>query len=62
MADYNVLLEQLSKREVQSITIKKDEFLQFREHLLKHEHYKYFRGEAKQGGDVVYTYLENPRV
>lgn len=62
MTDYNALLNKLCNREMQFIVIKKGEFLQFREHLLKHEHYKNFRGEAKQGGDVVYSYIENPRV
>ncbi|MGN7477146.1 hypothetical protein ACTHOQ_04760 [Solibacillus silvestris] len=61
MADYKAVLDQLRNGEIQSALIKKDEFLQFREHLIKDEQFKNFRGEAKQGGDVVYTFLENPR-
>ncbi|AWE06499.1 hypothetical protein DCE79_03475 [Lysinibacillus sp. 2017] len=61
MADYKALLDQLRNKEIESIFIKKEEFLQFREHLLKDEQFKNFRGEAKQGGDVVYTFLDVPR-
>lgn len=46
---------------IQSALVKKDEFLQFREHLIKDEQFKNFRGEAKQGGDVIYTFSENSR-
>lgn len=61
MADYKDMLDQLRNGEVKSIFIKKDEFLQFREQLVKDEQFKHFRGEAKQGGDVVFTYLPIPR-
>ena len=61
MNDYKTILDQLRTGEVQSVLIKKDEFLQFREHLMKDEQFKHFRGEAKQGGDVVFTFLEEPR-
>lgn len=61
MADYKEMLDQLRKGEVKSITIKKDEFLQFRELLVKDTQFKHFRGDAKQGGDVVFTFLEVPR-
>ena len=61
MEDYKKLLDQLRNKEVASILIKKDEFLQFREQLVKDEQFKHFRGEAKQGGDVVFTFLDVPR-
>ena len=61
MADYKEMLDQLRNGEVQSITIKKDEFLQFREQLVKDPQFKHFRGDAKQGGDVVFTFLQTPR-
>lgn len=61
MADYQKILDQLRNSETQSVLIKKDEFLQFREYLIKDEHFKNFRGEAKQGGDIVYTFSENSR-
>ena len=61
MEDYKKLLDQLRNKEVSSILIKKDEFLQFREQLVKDEQFKHFRGEAKQGGDVIFTFLDEPR-
>ena len=61
MTDYKNILDQLRNGELQSVSIKKEEFLQFREHLIKDEQFKNFRGEAKQGGDVVYTFSENSR-
>ena len=61
MSDYQALIDQLRNGEVQSILIKKEEFLQFREQLIKDAQFKHFRGEAKQGGDVVFTFLQQPR-
>ena len=61
MDDYKKLLDQLRNKEVSSILIKKDEFLQFREQLVKDKQFKHFRGEAKQGGDVIFTFLDVPR-
>ncbi|GKU82304.1 hypothetical protein [Niallia sp. NCCP-28] len=57
---YN-LLEQLKNGEVEKITIKKEEFLQFRKYLVERNDFKYFRGIALRGGDVAYTYLSTPR-
>ncbi|MCH7320753.1 MULTISPECIES: hypothetical protein [Solibacillus] len=61
MADYKDMLDQLRNGEVKSVVIKKEEFLQFREQIVKDEQFKHFRGEAKQGGDVVFTYSQIPR-
>lgn len=61
MTDYKEMLNQLRNGEVTSISIKKDEFLQFRELLIKDVDFKNFRGDAKQGGDVVFTFLQTPR-
>lgn len=61
MNNYTQLLDQLRNKEVESITISKAEFLQFREQLVKDPQFKHFRGEAKQGGDVVFTFLDVPR-
>jgi len=61
MTGYQEMLDQLRSGEVTSILIKKDEFLQFRELLLKDPEFKQFRGDAKQGGDVVFTFLQTPR-
>ena len=61
MTDYQAILNQLRNGEVKSVLITKSEFLQFREHLVNDPQFKNFRGIAKQGGDIVYTFLENPR-
>lgn len=61
MEKYIKIIEQLKNKELESIEIPKEEFLQFREILVKDQHFKHFRGEGKQGGNVVFTYLETPR-
>lgn len=61
MEQYKKMLDQLRNKEVASFEITKEEYLQFREILVKDEQFKHFRGEAKQGGNIVYTYLDVPR-
>ena len=61
MNEYEKILQQLKEGEISSYKIKKEEFLNFREVLVKHEKFKHFRGEAQQGGDIIYTYLANQR-
>ena len=61
MDNYQQLIEQLKKGEVESIKIPKEEFLQFRTLLVCDEMFKHFRGEAQQGGDVIFTFLKEPR-
>ena len=61
MEKYKLMLNQLRNGEVKSIEISKDEYLQFREVLVKDTQFKHFRGEAKQGGNIVFTFLDKPR-
>ncbi len=61
MEKYKNMIEQLKNGEIESIEVTKDEFLQFRAILVKHELFKHFRGEGKQGGNIVYTFMESPR-
>lgn len=61
MDEYKKMLDQLRNKEVTSIEITKGEYLQFRDILVKDEQFKHFRGEAKQGGNIVFTYLDVPR-
>ncbi len=61
MEKYKIMLNQLSNGEVSSIEINKEEYLHFREILVKDTQFKHFRGEAKQGGNIVFTFLEVPR-
>lgn len=61
MANYKQQLAQLANGEVASLTITKQEFLAFREVLIKHPQFKNFRGEAFQGATIVYTFLAEAR-
>lgn len=55
------MINSLRNREIQYIEIKKEEFLPFRELLIKQHDFKHFRGVAQQGGNIVFTYLDVPR-
>lgn len=59
--NFENLIEQLRNGQVESITITKEQFEQFRQIIINLPDFKHFRGEAKQGGNVVFTYLEQPR-
>ena len=61
MNEYEKILMKLKEGELSSYVVKKDEFLKFREVLVKNENFKHFRGEAQQGGDIIYTYLAEQR-
>ncbi|GLC87670.1 hypothetical protein [Lysinibacillus piscis] len=61
MEKYEEMLLQLEKGELQQIEITKEQFYEFREILVKHPLFKHFRGEAKQGGYIIYTYQDIPR-
>lgn len=61
MNTYEQQLEDLKEGKVTSITIEKENFLEFREVLIIREDFKHFRGIAKQGGIVIYTYEKSAR-
>lgn len=61
MEKYQRILDQLRDKEIESFEVNKNEFMEFREVLVKDEQFKHFRGEAKQGGNVVYTFVDIPR-
>ena len=61
MNEYEKILLQLKEGELSSYRVNKEDFLKFREVLVKHEQFKHFRGEAQQGGDIMYTYLAEQR-
>lgn len=61
MNEYENILQQLKEGELSFYTVKKEEFLKFREVLVNHENFKHFRGEAQQGGDIIFTYLVDER-
>lgn len=55
------ILDKLAKGELKEYRITKNEFLDFREVLVKREDFKHFRGNAQHNGEVIYTYLEKAR-
>ncbi|MEK5483714.1 hypothetical protein [Viridibacillus sp. FSL R5-0888] len=61
MNSYNDMLDELKNGTRKDITVDKDEFYAFREVLVKREDFKHFRGVAKQGGQVIYQYMEVAR-
>ncbi|MFX3674292.1 MAG: hypothetical protein ACE3JQ_07585 [Paenisporosarcina sp.] len=56
MSQYEQMMQDLKEGLQSSFTISKEEFLTFREVLIAREDFKHFKGVAKQGGSVVYTY------
>ena len=61
MEKYEEMLQQLADGKIEKIEIEKEQFYDFREVLVRHPLFKHFRGEGKQSGRVVYTYMEVPR-
>lgn len=57
----NSLLDQLASGEIQELYIKREDFLSFQPTLVKRTDFKHFRGIAKHGGDIIYTYMDEPR-
>ena len=55
------MLESLKNREVEEIFVAKQDFMAFREFLVKRDDFKHFRGIAQRGGDVIFTYIEEAR-
>lgn len=61
MNDYIQKLDDLKNGNIQELEVDKHEFYQLREELIKREDFKHFQGIAKQGGDIIYVYLKEPR-
>lgn len=61
MNSFEEKLNMLQNGDIQSLEVSKDDFLAFREVLIKREDFKHFSGKALQGGQVIYTYLSSAR-
>ncbi|PLT34393.1 hypothetical protein [Bacillus sp. V5-8f] len=59
--DAKEILEKLANREMGEYRITKEEFLAFRQFLVKRADFKHFKGIAQHGGDVIYRYMDEPR-
>ncbi|MCY7501204.1 hypothetical protein [Bacillus pumilus] len=55
------ILESLRNGTEKQVTIQKNDFLTFRSILVNQDDFKYFRGIAKHGGDVIFEYLTEAR-
>ncbi|MBT2695631.1 hypothetical protein [Bacillus sp. ISL-55] len=55
------MLESLKNREVEEIFVSKQDFMEFREFLVKREDFKHFKGIAQRGGDVIFRYIDEAR-
>jgi hypothetical protein len=55
------LLQQLRSKEVRELHVSKEEFLAFRQVLVKQVDFKHFRGIAEHGGNTLYQYVDEPR-
>jgi hypothetical protein len=58
---FNQQLDLLKNGIISEYFVSKEEFLQFRQVLVKRPDFKHFRGIAKREGAVIYQYLETPR-
>ena len=57
----NELLEKLKGGELAELKIAKEDFLSFREQLVRREDFKDFRGIARHNGETVFTYMKEHR-
>jgi hypothetical protein len=55
------MLNSLKNNEVEEIFVSKQDFMIFREVIVKRADFKHFRGIAQRGGDVIYQYMDEAR-
>ncbi|QIZ07270.1 hypothetical protein HFZ78_11580 [Priestia megaterium] len=55
------ILDRLMTGELSEYFVTNDEFMEFRQVLVKRKDFKHFRGIGQRGGDVLYQYLKEPR-
>ena len=55
------ILDQLKTGQLSEYFVTNEEFMEFRQVLVKREDFKHFRGIGQRGGDVLYQYLNEPR-
>jgi hypothetical protein len=57
----NEILDKLMNGEITEYYVKKENFMEFRQVLVKRTDFKHIRGIGQRGGDVLYEYLKEPR-
>lgn len=55
------ILDRLMTGELSEYYVTNDQFMEFRQVLVKRKDFKHFRGIGQRGGDVLYQYLKEPR-
>ncbi|WP_312472788.1 hypothetical protein [Neobacillus sp.] len=55
------ILDRLMSGELSEYYVKNDEFMEFRQVLVKRKDFKHFRGIGQRGGDLLFQYLKEPR-
>lgn len=55
------ILDRLMTGELSEYYVKNEDFMEFRQVLVKRKDFKHFRGIGQRGGDVLYQYLNEPR-
>lgn len=55
------ILEKLKAGTLSEHYVRKEDFLAFREVLVKRKDFKHFRGIGQRGGDIVFEYQKQPR-
>ncbi|WML56974.1 hypothetical protein [Neobacillus sp. PS2-9] len=55
------ILNRLMTGELSEYYVKNEDFMEFRQVLVKRKDFKHFRGIGQRGGDVLYQYLKEPR-
>ncbi|WP_419883658.1 abortive phage infection protein [Peribacillus sp. B-H-3] len=55
------ILEKLASNEIDNYKVSKEQFMDFRNVLVKRDDFKHFRGTAQHNGEVIYEYTESPR-
>jgi protein tyrosine phosphatase len=59
--DIEQIVNKLRKREIEEYFVSKEDFLAFREVIVKEKDFKHFRGIAQHRGAVIYTYMDEQR-
>jgi hypothetical protein len=55
------ILDRLMTGELSEYYVTNDDFMEFRQILVKRKDFKHFRGIGQRGGDILYQYVKEAR-
>ncbi|MEH7501718.1 hypothetical protein V7152_06660 [Neobacillus drentensis] len=55
------ILDRLMTGELSEYYVTNDDFMEFRQVLVKRKDFKHFRGIGQRGGDILYQYVKEAR-